>query len=250
MSSRVERFDDRARDAMGRIGRTVVRQGELLRHPIYTRVLHWLVAGFFIAALLSGFAIYSPWLFHWLTPPFGGGPMTRLLHPWFSLGFVIVLTFQVLNWIGPMSWTREDTVWLRNIRAYVANTEDVEPETVGFFNAGQKAYFWTIVASALLFVLSGFPMWFPELFGRTLVVVGYVRHGLAALVMLGGFLVHIYEGTFGQPGTFQSMTRGVVSRRWAWTHHPAWYRTATGRDPREDYERAKRATSPANGDAP
>ena len=44
---------------------------------------------FFVLALLSGFAIYSPWLFRWLTPLFGGGPMTRLLHPWFSLGFVV-----------------------------------------------------------------------------------------------------------------------------------------------------------------
>jgi formate dehydrogenase subunit gamma len=250
MSSRVERLDDRARGAMGRVGRTVVRQGELLRHPIYTRVLHWLVAGFFLASLLSGFAIYSPWLFHWIAPLFGGGPMTRLLHPWFSLGFVMVFAFQVLNWIGPMSWTPEDTHWMRNIRAYVTNAEDVEPETVGFFNAGQKVYFWAIVASALLFLLTGIPMWFPETFGRALVAVGYVLHDLAALVMLGGFLVHIYEGTFGQPGTFHSMTRGVVSRRWAWTHHPAWYRTATGRDPREDFERAKQGTTRAEGDAP
>jgi cytochrome b subunit of formate dehydrogenase len=31
------------------------------------------------------------------------------------------------------------------------------------------------------------------------------------------------------------MTRGTVEKRWAWTHHPAWYRRATGRDPRADY---------------
>jgi cytochrome b subunit of formate dehydrogenase len=35
------------------------------------------------------------------------------------------------------------------------------------------------------------------------------------------------------------MTRGTVERRWAWTHHPAWYRRATGRDPRADYEQAR-----------
>ena len=70
------------------------------------------------------------------------------------------------------------------------------------------------------------------------VAVGYVLHDIAALVMLVGFIVHIYEGTAAQPGTFQSMTRGTVEKRWAWTHHPAWYRHATGRDPRADYERA------------
>ncbi len=244
MSGTAEPFHDRARHSMGGIGRTVVRQGELLRHPVHTRVLHWLVAGFFLASLLTGFAVYSPWLFHWIAPLFGGGAMTRFLHPWFSLGFVIAFAFQMVNWVGPMTWTKADTRWIRNLRAYVSNDEEVEPETVGFFNGGQKAYFWTIVLSALVFLVTGFPMWFPELFGRVVVSISYVLHDIAALVMLGGFIVHIYEGTFGQPGTFHSMTRGVVSRRWAWTHHPAWYRSASGRDPRQDFERAKQGAPP------
>ena len=46
------------RGARGRrvdgFGRTVVHEGELLRHPVYTRVLHWGVAIFFVLALLSG----------------------------------------------------------------------------------------------------------------------------------------------------------------------------------------------------
>jgi len=225
------------------MSRTVVRQGELLRHPVHTRVLHWTVAIFFIAALLSGFAIYTPWLFQLLAPLFGGGAMTRLLHPWFSLGFVIAFAFQLVNWLGPMTWTREDTRWIRDVGKYATNAEVVEPETVGFFNGGQKAYFWVIVASAVLFLVSGLPMWFPELFGRVSVSISYVFHDIAALLMLGGFLIHIYETTFGQPGTFHSMTRGIVTRRWAWTHHPAWYHQTTGRNPREDYERAKQGTT-------
>jgi len=58
--------------------------------------------------------------------------------------------------------------------------------------------------------------------------------------MLAGFIIHIYEGTAAQPGTFQSMTNGTVTNKWAWTHHPAWYAEVTGRDPREDYERERR----------
>src|SRR5919201_3379786 len=105
MSTSVERFDERARREASRYGRTVIHRGELLRHPVYTRVLHWLVAISFVLSLLSGFAVYSPWLFRWLTPLFGGGPMTRFLHPWFSLGFVIFFTLQLLNWLKPMTWT-------------------------------------------------------------------------------------------------------------------------------------------------
>ena len=73
-----------------------------------------------------------------------------------------------------------------------------------------------------------------------MVAVSYVIHDIAALVMLGGFIIHIYEGTAQQPGTFHSMIDGTVSESWAWTHHPGWFRAATGRDPRETYEREKR----------
>jgi len=244
MNASVERFDESAREAFGAHARTTVRDDELLRHPVYTRVLHWGVATFFVLALLSGFAIYTPWLFRLLTPLFGGGPMTRLLHPYFSLGFVIVFAFQVLNWIAPMSWNADDDRWMRRIRQYVSNDDKLEPEYVDFFNAGQKLYFWAIVGSVVLFLLSGIPLWFPVTFGRIVVSLSYVVHDIAAIVMLVGFIIHVYEGTAAQPGTFHSMTRGTVEKRWAWTHHPRWYRRVTGRDPRADYEAVRRGEQP------
>jgi formate dehydrogenase subunit gamma len=217
---------------------TVVHDGELLRHPVHIRILHWIVAFFFVLALLSGFAIYSPWLYRWLTPLFGGGASTRVLHPWFSLGFVVSFAAQIANWLQPMTWTRDDPRWIRHLKDYVTNATALEPEYVDFFNAGQKLYFWAIVASAAIFLVSGVPLWFPKTFGRVVTEVAYVLHDVAALVMLVGFVVHVYEGTASQPGTFASMTRGTVTRRWAWTHHPAWYRRATGRDPSADYRAA------------
>lgn len=242
MNGSIERFDEAARRRVGADGRTVVRDNELLRHPVYTRVLHWGVAIFFVLALLSGFAIYSPWLYRAFTPLFGGGPMTRMLHPWFSLGFVVFFALQFLNWLAPMTWTEADRRWMKHIKTYVTNAEAIEPEYVDFFNGGQKLYFWAIVVSTIVFVISGFPLWFPTSFGRIVVAISYVLHDIAALIMLVGFIVHIYEATAAQPGTLHSMTRGTVERRWAWTHHPAWYRRATGRDPRADYEQARQAS--------
>jgi formate dehydrogenase subunit gamma len=240
MSTSVERFDERARREAERLGQTVVHRGELLRHPVYTRVLHWLVAISFVLSLLSGFAIYSPWLFRFLTPIFGGGPMTRLLHPWFGLFFTIFFFFQFLNWFTPMMWTAADRRWLRRVRQYTTNEDKMEPSDVGFFNGGQKIYFWVIVVSAVLFLITGFLMWFDNLTPRWVVAASYVIHDIAALVMLAGFIIHIYEGTAAQPGTFRAMTNGTVTDRWAWTHHPAWYQAVTGRDARESYEREKR----------
>jgi formate dehydrogenase subunit gamma len=90
-------------------------------------------------------------------------------------------------------------------------------------------YFWAIVGCGVVFLISGIPMWFPNTLGRVIVTTSYVLHDIAALVMLVGFIVHLYEASAAQPGTFQSMTRGTVEKRWASTHHPAWYRRATGR---------------------
>ena len=240
MSGSVERFDEEARREVGGWGRTVVRRGELLRHPVYTRFLHWSVAILFVLSLLTGFAVYSPWPYRWLTPLFGGGPMTRFLHPWFGLLFDVAFFFQFLNWFTPMAWTKADGRWLRRIKAYTTNKERVEPEDVGFFNGGQKLYFWAIVVSAVLFLITGLLLWFDDAVPRWSVALSYVVHDIAALVMLAGFIVHIYEGTAAQPGTFRSMIDGTVTRAWAWTHHPAWYKEVTGRDPREDYERERR----------
>lgn len=239
MNSSIEHIDDKARQEFSRYGRTVVHRGELLRHPVYTRILHWSVAITFILSLLSGFAIYSPWLYRWLTPLFGGGPMTRFLHPWFGLAFNIFFFFQFLNWFAPMHWTKADRRWMRRMKAYATNEQKVESEDVGFFNGGQKIYFWAIVVSAILFLITGIPLWFDDVVPRWLVAVSYVLHDIAALVMLGGFILHIYEGTAAQPGTFRSMTDGTVTKEWAWTHHPAWYEEVTGRDARADYEEAR-----------
>jgi formate dehydrogenase subunit gamma len=239
MSAPAKGFDEKARGQFARFGTTRIHRGELLRHPVYTRVLHWLVAIAFVLSLLSGFALYSPWLFRFLTPLFGGGPMTRLLHPWFGLFFEIFFLFQFLNWLTPMLWTDADSRWVKRIKQYASNEDKLEPEEVGFFNGGQKLYFWAIVLSGVLFLITGVLMWFDNLVGRWIVAVSYVIHDLAALLMLAGFIIHIYEGTAHQPGTFRAMVDGTVTDSWAWTHHPAWYRAVTGRDPREAYKREK-----------
>jgi formate dehydrogenase subunit gamma len=240
VSTEAKNFDEKARAAFTRVGTTRIYRGELLRHPVYTRFLHWSVAIFFILSLLTGFAIYSPWLFHWIAPLFGGGPRTRLLHPWFGLLFDIFFLFQFLNWVTPMAWTEVDRRWMKKMGNYVTNEKRLEDEDVGFFNGGQKLYFWAIVVSGVLFLITGLLMWFDNLVGRWVVAVSYVIHDLAALLMLAGFIIHIYEGTAHQPGTFRSMMDGTVTESWAWTHHPAWYRAVTGRDPREAYEREQR----------
>lgn len=241
MASAVERFDNKARESFESVGHTTVYHGELLRHPVYTRVLHWMVALFFFLALFSGFGVYLPWLFRWFTPIFGGGQLSRTMHPWFGLGFAVFFGLQVLNWLAPMVWTPADSEWMRNMPKIISGEEKLDPPDTGFFNAGQKMQFWEIVGGCIAYLITGIILWAgARTFGRIPVAISYVIHDISALIMLGGIFIHIYESTFGQPGTFQAMTRGAVSEAWAWTFHPAWYKQITGRDPQQACDEARR----------
>jgi formate dehydrogenase subunit gamma len=139
-----------------------------------------------------------------------------------------------------MAWTEADRRWMKRIKQYATNEEGNELEDVGFFNGGQKLYFWTIAVSAILFLITGFLMWFDNAVPRWVVAISLIVHDLAALVMLAGFIIHVYEGTAHQPGTFHSMIDGTVTDRWAWTHHPGWYRSLTGRDRPDDSQKAQK----------
>ena len=225
-----------------KLGKTIVHEGELARHTVYTRFLHWSYGIFFFLALISGFAIYLPFAFRWFAPFFGGGANTRALHPWFGLGFVFFFGLQVINWWEPMKWTDADSRWMKRLRQFIRNEDLVEADDVGFYNGGQKAQFWEIVAGCIVYLITGIIMWIgARTFGRTSVAISYVLHDISALIMLFGIFFHLYQSTFGQPGTIQAMTRGTVSERWAWTHAPAWYRAVTGRDARSEREKATRA---------
>src|SRR5258707_1029671 len=147
----IEHFDEKARASFESAGRTVVYPGELLRHPVYTRVLHWTVAFFFFLALFTGFALYMPLLFHWITPLFGGGQLTRILHPYFGVAFVICFSLQVLNWLDAMLWKPADSRWMRNIRQIASGEEKMDPPETDFFNAGQKLLFWEAVGGCIAY---------------------------------------------------------------------------------------------------
>jgi formate dehydrogenase subunit gamma len=246
-SGAVERFDDKARESFEQIGQTTVYHGELLRHPVYTRVLHWMVALFFFLALFTGFGIYLPWLFRWFTPFFGGGPLSRIMHPYFGVAFVFFFGLQALNWLQPMIWTAADSKWMKDIHKIVSGETKMDPPDTGFFNAGQKLQFWEIVGGCVVYLITGIILWAgARSFGRIAVAVSYVIHDISALIMLGGIFIHIYQSTFGEPGTFQSMVRGAVSEAWAWTFHPAWYKQVTGRDPQQACEEARRQMTTHN----
>jgi len=198
------------------------------RYPAGERMNHWAIALTFILLALSGLALFHPSLF-WLTNLFGGGPWTRILHPF--IGVLMFVCFAALAW---KLWQHnllndKDRKWLRQWRDVMSNREDRLPE-VGRYNGGQKALFWVMVLCMAVLLLSGIVIWqpyFTPAFHITIVRIAALLHALAAFGLILGIIVHIYAALWVK-GTIGAMTRGTVTRAWARKHHPAWYRQVSG----------------------
>jgi formate dehydrogenase subunit gamma len=201
----------------------VVVGDEIVRHKLSARIIHWLVAAFFITALLSGMPIWSP-VFGWMAVLFGGLQVCRWLHAWMGVGFAVFSVLMLVQWAGQMRFDKYDRRF--SVRKYMSFTGE-DPD-VGRYNAGQKFFFWAAGVGALALLLSGVVLWWPMSFGMGLRWIAIILHDIAFIAFFAAIVGHIYLGTAAEPGTFQSMTRGTVTTAWARTHHPRWYREVMG----------------------
>jgi len=203
---------------------------EIVRHRLFSRLMHWTVALTFVLATLTGLPIWTP-VFGWMAHLFGGLTVCRIVHPWVGVAFVLAALVQFVEWISDMllePWERD---WIGpRLTRYMRYEED-DPRT-GKYNGGQKLYFWAVSLGALGLLLSGLLMWFPTSFPRWLMQLAYIIHDFTFICFAVSLVFHIYLGTAAEPGTFGSMTRGTVTRPWARLHHPRWYREVTGEEPR------------------
>ena len=211
----------------GRHAEDVVAGGEIVRHRLSSRVIHWTVAVLFFVSLFTGLPIWTP-VFGWMATFFGGLSVCRWLHPWSGVAFAIASLVMFVHWFSDMHLTGKDREFLTPrgmVRYFRYQGEDSE---VGKYNGGQKLLFWAAAVGALGLLLSGIVIWFPELFGQGLREASYVVHDVAFILFFAMIIGHIYLGTAAEPGTFGSMVRGTVTKEWARLHHPKWYREVTG----------------------
>jgi formate dehydrogenase subunit gamma len=198
------------------------------RYTAAARINHWITAASLILLALSGFALFHPSLF-FLTSLFGGGQMTRILHPF--IGIVLVVSFLglFLRFVWFNFLTLDDFRWLFSIGAVLRNDEENLPE-VGRYNAGQKLYFWGMTFTIIALVTSGVVIWdvyFAAYFTidqRRLAVLVHAGAAVAAVLL---WIVHAYAA-YWVKGTVRAMMRGNVTGGWAWRHHRKWLRRRVG----------------------
>jgi formate dehydrogenase subunit gamma len=202
----------------------------LIRYRFSERLMHGVTAVSYVYLLLSGLAFWTPALY-WIAVVLGGGYLTRLLHPWVGLVFAAAVSWMVVAWRADMRTTDADREWRRAMQHYIRNEDDRVP-SAGRFNYGQKALFWVMAFGAVLLLLSGLALWWPEqLLAAPAVRQGAVLvHALAALATIGAFIVHLYMGLAVVPGGIAAIVRGDVSESWARHHHALWAQDLARRD--------------------
>jgi formate dehydrogenase subunit gamma len=199
--------------------RTTVR-----RYSAFARVNHWITAITFSLLTLSGLALFHPSLY-FLTSLFGGGALTRAIHPW--LGVILLISFfgMFLQFWRQNLWNRDDTQWMSQITDVVKGDEEKLPE-LEKYNAGQKGVFWGQALLILVLFCTGLVIW-DQYFGGYVTIetnrLAALVHAVMAFFAIMLIIVHIYAGIWVR-GSVASMTRGRVTGGWAWRHHRKWLR--------------------------
>lgn len=204
----------------------------ILRYTLAERINHWIAGLSYVYLLITGLGFYSPYLF-WLTSLVGGGPVARFWHPWMGLLFSASVFWMYKLWRDDMRTTEADRAWGRAIMHYIRNEDEALPP-IGRFNLGQKQFFWLMFYGTLALLLSGVVLWLTDFIPWSLRFLRYAAilvHVVAALLTIGGFIIHVYMGTAMVRGGFTSIVRGEVLTTWAKRHHRLWYNQVTGEAP-------------------
>ncbi|MBM3598557.1 MAG: formate dehydrogenase subunit gamma [Alphaproteobacteria bacterium] len=201
----------------GRSGRTI------MRFNAFERFVHWLTATCFIVLAISGLNItFGRQILMPILGPNGFASWSqyaKYAHNYLSFPFTLGVVLILLMWIAWALPNRTDVEWLKQGGGLVGNKHPPAAR----FNAGQKIMFWLVVLGGAAAAISGYLLMFP--FYATDVEgmqTAQMVHGIVAVIFVAVMLAHIYIGTIGMEGAFESMGTGDVDLNWAKQHHPIW----------------------------
>ena len=205
----------------GRSGRNVVR------FTGFERFVHWLTATTFVILGITGLnitfgrALILPWL----------GPnafsawseWAKYSHNYLSFAFTLGVVLMFLMWIGQNFPTAADVEWLKRGGGMFTKKHGGHPPAYKF-NAGQKLLYWAVVIGGVAMMVTGYVLMFPFYGGLTVgnMELAEIFHGIVGVVFVAIIIAHIYIGTLGMEGAFESMGEGTVDLNWAKEHHPLW----------------------------
>jgi formate dehydrogenase subunit gamma len=198
---------------------------KIVRFTNWERLVHWATAISFLLLAFTGLIIFfgkkilMPWMGHGLFS--GIAYLSKYIHNFFGPLFILCSIVMFVTFLHRNFFSRMDWQWLRK-GGGLASHQHVR---AGFFNAGEKAWFWLgVTLLGLVMSISGLVLDFVT-FGQTRYVLQVANyfHVAGATFYIIAAMGHIYIGTLGTPGAYHAMRYGTVDEEWAREHHEAWY---------------------------
>ncbi len=206
-------------------GRMIERFDSLERYAHWTMGISFCLLGVSGLIILFGKYVLLPvfgyTLFSWLAI------LSKNVHNFVAPVFMASLLVFIVIYVKDNLPEKGDFTWLANGWRMFAG----EHMPSGRFNAGEKVWFWLgVVLLCLIVSASGLILLFPQLVdgARLLMQQANVIHAIAALLVIGFSLGHIYMGTIGVEGAYQNMRTGLTDETWAKEHHEYWYNEVKG----------------------
>jgi formate dehydrogenase subunit gamma len=197
----------------------------IVRFTPFERFLHWTTAISFVILAVSGIVMlfgkyvllpmFGYTLFSWLAI------LSKNLHNFVGPLFVVCTVIMFVAFVRDNLPRAYDWLWVRKFGGLVSG----EHVPSGKFNAGEKGWFWGgVTLLGIIVSVTGLVLDFPNFTqGRETMQQANVVHAIAAVLFMTMSLGHIYLGTIGQEGSYDSMRHGTVDETWAKEHHEYWY---------------------------
>lgn len=196
---------------------------EMVRKSSVDEILnHWILAGSCILLMITGYAF----LFHidLISSLFGGYNSMKEVHNWGGVVFGVSLLYSLRHYlVDALHYDADDVQWFKVAGGYLSHKVTVPP--MGKYNPGQKLYYLAIVGAGIAIALSGFGIWLMKE-NATLLLISQLVHNIAFIVFVFAVPVHIYLGTFANPGTLQLMVSGTLPLETAKKKYPKWMKAA------------------------
>src|SRR3989442_2349673 len=195
------------------------------RFTPFERYTHGVVAISFVILGISGLVmmlgkyvllpVIGYTLFAWLAQ------LSKHLHNFVGPVFIVSLLMLIVIFLKDNLPRLYDIKWFANLGGMISGGHVPS----GRFNAGEKVWFWIgVVVLSLVVSASGLVLLFPNFDQvRAVMIEANVVHMVSGGAVLAISLGHIYLGTIGLDGAYESMRNGYVAETWAREHHEHWY---------------------------
>lgn len=208
----------------GKVGIEAGLSGRMvLRFTDYERILHWILAIVFLFLAITGLVLLvgRPLLI----PLLGKSAFSMLAsaskegHNLFGPIFLVSLLMMLYSFARRNIYEKGDLTWLLKGGGFIGKGH----VSGGFFNMGEKSWYWLVILVGLVISISGLILVSPN-FGQGRVIMGisHVVHVIGAIILMAVSIGHMYMGSIGTEGSSEAMKSGYVDIHWVEAHHDRW----------------------------